>query len=138
MRAAQAGYAGVNLHSGGEGYYAPIVGEPDATKLRPEYFGLLLAQFTGATFTGVSLAGEAPGVNVYAARGKDVLLIAMVKKSGDPVQARLHGGITHAAECWKLTAPSLDAKDGVLFARAKTDERLIRAYAAVLWEFVLR
>jgi hypothetical protein len=79
LRAAQAGYAGVNLHSGGEGYYAPIVGEPDATKLRPEYFGLLLAQFTGATFTGVSLAGEAPGVNVYAARGKNVRLIAMVK-----------------------------------------------------------
>jgi hypothetical protein len=80
LRAAQARYAGVNLHGGGEGYYAPMVAEPDATKLRPEYFGMLLAQkFTGATFTGVSLAGEAPGVNVYAARGKNVLLIAMVK-----------------------------------------------------------
>jgi hypothetical protein len=51
LRVAQAGYAGVNLHSGGEGYYAPITGEPNATKLRPEYYGMLLAQqFAGATF----------------------------------------------------------------------------------------
>ena len=39
----------MNLHGGGEGYYAPITGEPNATKLRPEYYGMLLAQrFAGA------------------------------------------------------------------------------------------
>jgi hypothetical protein len=139
LRVAEAGYAGVNLHSGGEGYYAPIVGDPNATKLRPEYSGMLLAQkFAGATFAPVSLAGDARDVNVYAARANDVLLMAIVNKSGDPVQARLHGGMARATECWKLTAPSLDAKDGVAFARAKTEERLIPAYAAVLWKFVLR
>jgi hypothetical protein len=139
LRVAQAGYAGVNLHSGGEGYYAPIVGDPNATKLRPEYSGMLLAQkFAGATFAEVSLAGDSRDVNVYAARANDVLLMAIINKSGDPVQARLHGGMARATECWKLTAPSLDAKDGVAFARAKTEERLIPAYAAVLWKFVLR
>jgi hypothetical protein len=31
LRVAQAGYGGVNLHGGGEGYYAPITGEPNTT-----------------------------------------------------------------------------------------------------------
>ncbi len=44
LRVAQAGFAGVNLHGGGEGYYAPITGEPNATKLRPEYYGMQFAQ----------------------------------------------------------------------------------------------
>ena len=43
MRVAQAGYAGVNLHGGGEGYYAPITGDANGTKLRPEYYGMMLA-----------------------------------------------------------------------------------------------
>jgi hypothetical protein len=139
LRVAQAGYAGVNLHSGGEGYYSPLTGDPNATKLRPEYHGMLLAQqFAGATFADVSLGGNPRDVNVYAAHRKDSLLVAMVNKSGDPVEARLRGGMTGATECWKLTAPSLDAKDGVEFARANMDERLIPAYAAVVWRFLLR
>jgi hypothetical protein len=136
LRVAQAGYAGVNLHSGGEGYYAPLVGEPNATKLRPEYSGMLLAQrFAGATFAKVSLAGDARDVNVYAAQLKNELLVAMVNKSNQPVEARLHGSMTRATECWKLTAPSLDTKNGVQFTRTTMDERLILAYAAVLWKF---
>jgi hypothetical protein len=80
--------------------------------------------------------GDARDVNVYAAHTRDALLVAMVNKSDDPVQAKLHGGMTRAPECWKLTAPSLDAKDGVEFARANMDERLIPAYAAVAWRFL--
>jgi hypothetical protein len=136
--AQKAGCAGVNLHGGGEGYYALITGEPNATKLRPEYYGMLLAQqFAGATFAGVSLAGNA---RCECLRGtqEDALLVAMVNKSGDPVEARLRGGMTRATECSKLTAPSLDAKDGVEFARANMDERLIPGYAAVVWKFQLR
>jgi hypothetical protein len=139
LRVAQAGYAGVNLHSGGEGYYAPMTGEPNATKLRPEYYGMLLAQrFASASFVGASIAGEPRGVNAYAARVEDALLVAMVNKSGDPVQVRLHGAKTRATECWTLTAPSLDAKDGVRFAQTSMDERLVPAYTAVLWKFLLR
>jgi hypothetical protein len=138
LRVAQAGYAGVNLHGGGEGYYAPITGEPNATKLRPEYSGMVLAQqFAGATFVGVSLAGDARDVNAYAARGKNALLVAAVNKSGNPVQMRLRGGVARAMECWTLSAPSLDAKDGVQFAQASMDERLVPAYSAVLWKLPL-
>jgi hypothetical protein len=89
---AQAGYGGVNLHGGGEGYYAPITGEPNATKLRPQYYGMRLAQrFAGVTFVGVSLAGDARDVTAYAARMEDTLLVAAVDKSCNPVLVRLRG-----------------------------------------------
>jgi len=45
--------------------------------------------------------------------------------------------MARATECWTLTAPSLDAKDGVQFAQANMDERLVLAYSAVLWKFLL-
>jgi hypothetical protein len=132
---AQAGYAGVNLHGGGEGYYAPITGDANGTKLRPEYYGMMLAQqFAGATFAGVSLDAGAGDVTAYAGRIKDALLVTMVNKSSGPVQMRLHGSMTRATKCWKLTGPSLDAKDGVEFARVNGDERSIDGYSAVLWK----
>ena len=34
-------------------------------------------------------------------------------------------------------APSLDAKDGVEFAQAGTDQRLVPAYSAMLWKLSL-
>jgi hypothetical protein len=135
LRVAQAGFAGVNFHGGGEGYYAPITGEPNATKLRPEYYGMQLAQrFAGAAFVGVSIAGDARDVNAYAAREKDALLVVVVNKSGTPVQVRLRASVTRAAECWTLTAPSLDAKDGTQFAQASMDERTVPACSAVFWK----
>jgi hypothetical protein len=138
LRVAQAGYAGVNLHGGGEGYYAPITGKPNATKPRPEYYGMQLAQrFAGATFVGVSLAGEARDVTAYAARGKGALLVAAVNKSNNPVQMRLRGGGTGAMECWRLSAPSLEARDGVQFVQARMDERTVPAYTATFWKLPL-
>jgi hypothetical protein len=139
LRVAQAGYGGVNLHGGGEGYYAPITGEQNTTKLRPQYYGMLLAQrFTGATFVGASLDGDARNVTAYAARIDDTLLVAAVNKSGNPVQVRLRGSAARPTECWTLTAPSLDAKDGVEFAQAGTDQRLLPAYSAMLWKLSLK
>jgi hypothetical protein len=140
LRVARAGFAGVNLHGGGEGYYAPITGEPNGTKLRPEYYGMQFAQqFAGATFVSASVA-NAQDVNTYAARLKSALLVAVVNKSSRPAQVRLRGGeaSSRATECWTLAAPSLDAKTGVQFERAATDERLVPGYAAVVWKFPLK
>jgi hypothetical protein len=124
--------------TGGEGYYAPLTGEPNATKLRPQYSGMLLAQrFTGATFVGASLGGDARDVTAYAARIDDTLLVAAVNKSGNPVQVRLRESAARPTECWTLTAPSLDAKDGVEFAQAGPDQRLVPAYSAMLWKLSL-
>jgi hypothetical protein len=66
----------------------------------------------------------------------DTLLVA-VNKSGNSVQARLRGSAARPAECWTLTASSLDAKDGVEFAQAGTDQRLVPAYSAMLWKLSL-
>ena len=138
LRVAQGGYAGVNLHSGGEGYYSPITGEPNASKLRPEYYGMLLAQrFAGAVFVAVAVAGDVRDVNVYAARIEDALLVAIVNKTGDPVQMRLHEGISKTGERWTLTAPSLEAENGVAFTKASMDDRLVPPYSAVLWKLPL-
>jgi hypothetical protein len=138
LRVAQAGFAGVNLHGGGEGYYAPITGEPNATKLRPEYYGMQFAQqFAGARFVSASIA-DAHDVNAYAARGKDALLVAVVNKSSNPAQVRVRARAAKPTECWKLTAPSLDAKEGVRFARAAVNEGLVQDYAAVVWKFPLK
>jgi hypothetical protein len=71
-------------------------------------------------------------VNGYAARVEDALMVAAVNKSANPVQVRLRSGMARATECWPLTAPSLDAKDGVQFAQSDDmDERLVPAYSAV-------
>jgi hypothetical protein len=62
----------------------------------------------------------------------DAMLVALVNKSGSPVQVKLRGSAARASECWTLTASSIDAKDGVEFAQASRDERLVPAYSAVL------
>jgi hypothetical protein len=139
LHVAQAGVAGINLHGGGEGYYAPITGEPKATKLRPEYYGMQLAQqFAGATFLPATLTGDAQNVNAYAARQKGTLLVAVVNKSSDPVEIKLRGASSRATECWRLTAPSLDAKQGVHFAQAEKNGSGVGGYAAAVWKFPLK
>lgn len=134
LRVAQAGYAGVNLHSGGEGYYAPLTGEPNATKLRPEYYGMLFAQrFAGARFLTVSL--NATDANAYAGRRADALLLAVVNKSALPLQVRSRGFQAKPSEQWVLTAPSLDAKEGIDFQKTKGPAMWeVPAYSAALWE----
>jgi hypothetical protein len=82
-------------------------------------------------------AGDARKVTSYAARMGDAMLAALVNKSANPVQVRLRGSAARATECWTLTAPSIDAKDGVRFAQTGIDERLVPAYAAVLWKLPL-
>jgi hypothetical protein len=146
---AQSGCAGVNLHGGGEGYYAPITGEPNATKLRPEYYGMLLAQqFAGATFVNASVVnasvgnasvGGVPGVNAYAARALDGLVVAVVNKTSESVEVTVRGASpSKATRCWKLSAPSLDAKEGVQFAPAAMNEHAVPAYSAVVWKLPLQ
>jgi hypothetical protein len=93
------GYAGVNLHGGGESYDAPITGEPRTTKSAPQYHGMLRAQrFAGTTFVGASFGGDARNVNGYAARVEDALAVAGVNKSANPVQLGYAAAMAKAAE----------------------------------------
>lgn len=120
LQLAQAGYAGVNLHGGGEGWYTPIATDAAGVSTpRPEYFGMLMAQeFAGATMVETALNSLGENVTGYAAvRGRD-LLVAVFNKSAKKLLLRLDSGLKgnhRAAKVSMLTGPSLDAKQDVKF-----------------------
>jgi hypothetical protein len=120
LQLAQAGYAGVNLHGGGEGWYTPIATDKaGVSSARPVYFGMLVAQeFAGATMVETALNSLGENVTGYAAvRGRE-LLVAVFNKSAKKLQLRLDSGWKgnhRAAKMSMLSAPSLDAKQDVKF-----------------------
>ena len=116
------GVSGINLHGGGNGWYSPIVGSP-ATGLerRPEFYGMQFAQrFAGTTMLRTSLQCSSDRVTAWAARtgkqGDTRKLLALINKSGDPVQIQVTGPFAKihwsAAE---LSASSLEAKTAIRF-----------------------
>jgi hypothetical protein len=119
---AQGGHAGVNLHGGGDGFYSPITGDPDRGFLRqPLYFGMKFAQmFAGATLLQCDFS---PSLNMtaYAARRQDETMVAIVNKDVVPATVTLKrsGRATPLREFWKLSAPALDSRTGVSFAKAE-------------------
>ncbi len=115
---AQAGCAGVNLHSGGEAVYAAFVEESPQIKERPLFFGMEFAQrFAGTTFLDAQLDANS-NVTAYAARRGQETLLAVINKDSVPVSidvTGLPGDVGRAKESWSLTAPSLEATAGVEF-----------------------
>jgi hypothetical protein len=84
LETARAGYAGVNLHGGGDGFYTPIATDASGTTTRPIYAGMRFAQnFSGAVFlkTDTNAAGN---VTVYAARKGSKRLLALINKDAEP------------------------------------------------------
>jgi len=123
LQLAQAGYAGVNLHGGGMGVYTPIATDASgASTARPDYFGMLMAQqFAGATIVPSELKSNGANVTAYAAtRGKE-LLLAIFNKSPQTVEVQLEYAAMEKSKhregrVYSLTAPAVDAKEGVSFA----------------------
>jgi hypothetical protein len=131
LKTAAAGYAGVNLHGGGDGYYTPIAVTPDGgVELRPLYFGMQFAEsFAGAQFVDCEAASSANVTAFAARRGKEKLL-ALINKGGDGVEI---------AQKWlkprkalRLTAPGIEAKTGVVLKRAPVTAALPAFSALVL------
>jgi len=121
---AQGGYAGVNLHGGGEGIYSPIVGDPEiGFTARPLYFGMQFAQrFAGAAMLESKLAAGKANITAYAARRQDDLLIAIVNKDATPAAIavpKVCTAGTQIRETWKLSAPAIDSRTGVTFEKTK-------------------
>ena len=121
LKTAAAGYVGVNLHSGGDGYYTPIaVGGDGRAELRPLYYGMQLAQlFSGANCSNAiwrrtPISPPMPGEKAkrcclrLSTRGSDAVDVSLD-------WAALHGRTMTRA--YALTAPGLDAKSGVSFPR---------------------
>lgn len=122
---ASLGFAGVNLHGGGNGIYSPIIGSPSSGfSTRPEYFGIQFAQhFSGATLLRSELQCDSARVTAYAARslhdGKPTDLLALINKTNAPAALRILGAWSDRH--WRaslLSAPSLDAQSGIGMDRA--------------------
>lgn len=120
LRAASAGFAGVNFHGGGTGIYTPIESS-DASPAapRPVYYGLQFAQtFAGARVARCTLSTNA---NIAAYRGtkNDKTLLAFVNKGDSPVVVDLPPQFaTRRLRRSNLRGPALDAKTGVVFGPA--------------------
>jgi hypothetical protein len=83
LETARAGYAGVNLHGGGDGFYTPIATDTAGTTVRPLYSGMLFADnFSGATFLQTDVATDR-NVTAYAARKGSRRLLALINKDAD-------------------------------------------------------
>ena len=121
LQIAQAGYIGVNLHGGGEGFYTPIAGSPSGGfKARPVFYGALLAQrFAGRTFVQASLSQQSAAQNVtaFAAVGSDGrYALALFNKADAPVSIRVSGlANSRKPSILTLQAPAIDSQQGVTF-----------------------
>lgn len=118
LRAACAGFAGVNFHGGGVGVYTPIESSAAAPALpRPVYFGLEFAQmFAGSGITQCKLDTDA-NITAYQADRVGKITLAFVNKGDTPVRIELPADFIHGGHIrrFDLRGPSLAAKTDVVF-----------------------
>lgn len=137
LRAASAGFAGVNLHGGGVGVYTPVESSDKAAAApRPVYYGMQLAQqFAGFAVSPCELKTDANVTAYVGTRGEREIRLAVVNKGADAVQVKLPRAIQRTS---MLSGPALDAKTGIKFEEthsagtAKT--QTVAGYSAMLWQ----
>jgi hypothetical protein len=126
---AQAGCAGVNLHTGGEGFYSAFVGERQQIEERPLFFGMEFAQrLAGATFLDIRLDAKSSVAAYVARRGQEILL-ALINKDSAPVSIDVAGlprNVGRAKESWSVIAPNLNATSDVKFHVSDAQDMLPR------------
>ncbi len=141
LHVACAGFAGVNLHGGGSGFYAPIESSDAAPAApaapRPVYYGMQFAQqFSGFTVAPCALK---PGTNATAYLGTsgDQIRLAVVNKSAQPLTLEPPPPFQSRklTQRWLLHGPALDAKQGVQFTRAESADKTpvtVPSYSAII------
>jgi hypothetical protein len=136
LRAACAGFAGVNLHGGGSGIYTPVESSLEHhAKPRPVYYGMQLAQrFVGSSVASCLLKTPT-NVTAYQGVKRGRTLLAVVNKGVGVIDVALPP-LLHGAKRWELYGPALDAKTAVSFQAIRPADSAIslRAYSAVLLE----
>lgn len=140
LQCAARGWVGVNLHGGGNGYYTPIAGAPSTGfTRRPEYSGMKFAQrFVGSTVLGVTLTGASPRVAAFAFESSHGREFVLINKTPQDLECELEDGIVGSLTL-KLTAPTIDAKQGVrLAAEHGRFNRVVKAQAYSASAFRLR
>jgi len=120
LRVASAGYAGVNLHGGGDGFYTPIETlDAEAANPRPMYFGMQLAdRFTGYDLLSVDLETTA-SVSAYLGQSKTSIQLALINKGSQSVRVSTEAGLPRKkpAETRRLSGAELAAKSGISMAK---------------------
>lgn len=141
LETAQAGYAGVNLHGGGDGFYTPIASDAAGTTLRPLYFGMRFAEmFSGSEFLQSEIAADR-NVTTYAARDGEKRLLAVINKGPEAVALSLDwDDIAHRApdNALLLSASALDSKAVSLAPVAARIPESVPGYTAMLLRWELR
>ncbi len=118
LHLAALGSVGVNLHGGGEGVYAPIVGGPKQFTRRPVFYGMQMVRpFFGATLVESTLACASDRVRAYVAEKNGALMVALVNKTDAPVAVQTP--LRHARRQWTLSGPSLDARQQTTLTESK-------------------
>lgn len=138
LRCAELGFAGVNLHGGGNGYYTPIAGAPSTgfTK-RLEYLGMQFAQqLAGATMLPSTLAGASPQLSAYAFEKLHERSLVVINKSDTPTTVSLREGTRLAGQAIILTGPALDSKSQPVLNHikvARSSTLNVEPRSATLW-----
>jgi hypothetical protein len=139
LQFASAGCSGVCLHGGGNGFYAPIAGSLAAGFVRrPEFFGMkMFKPFAGATLVRATLDCTNDRVRAYAARRAGSMFTIVINKTNQP--ATIRTSLHRAHKQWLLTAPAIDAKQGITLTENSASAlrgSLLRvpAYSAILLE----
>ena len=119
LECASAGYLGVNLHGGGDGYYTPIAVGPElSTILRPLYFGMQFADaFAGGQLLQTTFE-TTQNVRAYSARRAGAHMVAIINKSDAPITVSVQADFAkrQPSEVKTLTGPSLSAHENIRFA----------------------
>lgn len=139
LRAACAGFAGVNLHGGGVGVYTPIESSERRPALpRPVFYGMQFAQMFAGCRVAACKAETIANVTAYVGSRSGNSRLAIVNKGAQAVQVVLPKQFAAAdrLQRWELRGPSLGARSGVRFgavaAVGKTAEIELDGYSAVI------
>lgn len=126
LQMASLGCVGVNLHSGANGFYSPIVGSTKTGfQVRPEFSGLVVAQqFAGRTLHPTTLGDHGVNLTAYAAGKHGTTdLLAIFNKDARNVELTLTdpAGAIKGAVVERLQAPAIDSKTGLTFDGAPVE-----------------
>jgi hypothetical protein len=139
LKAACAGFAGVNLHGGGVGVYTPIESSAETpASPQPVYYGMQFAQqFAGYRVAPCALSTSA-NITAYQGHKAGGTMLAFVNKGESAQTLKLPAslGAGQHGSRWELRGPAVDARRGVQFGPASADEHgaaiEVAGYSAVI------
>jgi hypothetical protein len=138
LTCANAGFAGVNLHGGGDGFYTPIaVGPGLSTEIRPLYYGMQFAdQFAGFQMYECKI-DQSGNLTTYFGRREKQSLLALINKDARDIEVHLPAPLLrHKVKTeMRLTGPALNALTGINLTEHKSNVHksvIVPAYSATL------